>query len=246
MVAYNTRVFAFGRHRTCSKAVEQDSTGCYSFGSIKRFKIILFFLLFTTITHAQIFDSIKVSLGKKPSIRGGLYSRYTFIDGFQKPISGIKLGLSYNNTIRFYFGGSYLKYPYYATIPIVSGSSVIEVPSEIRFWYLFGLTEFVFYKSHKWEFTVPLQLGSGAVNVSYFDHTIKYHQKPRGLFLYEPAISFNYKIFYWIGVGTDVGYRFMGVNNRKDIGIKFNSPVYTFKIIIFWGALYKKYVTPGK
>ncbi len=205
-----------------------------------RIRFVLLFLIFTSVSDAQIFDSIRVSLSKKPAIRGGLYSRYTFIDGFQKPIIGLKVGLSYNNLIRFYFGGAYLKYPYHAHIPIASGSSVIRMPSEIRFWYLFEFTEFVFYKTQKWEFSVPLQLGSGAVKVSYVDNSIQYHQKARPLFLYEPAISFHYKVFYWVGLGSDVGYRFMWVKDRKDIGIKFNSPVYTFRCIIFWGALYKK------
>lgn len=208
--------------------------------------VFLFFFLSAATSHAQIFDSIKVSLTKKPTLRGGIYSRYTFIDGFQKPIYGLKVGLSYNNTIRFYVGGSYLRYPYYAGLPIVSGSSVFNVPSEVKFWYAFEFTEFVFHKTKKWEFSIPLQIGAGAVKVSYLDNNIQYHQKPRALLLYEPAISFHYKVFYWVGVGADVGYRFMWVDNRKEIGVKFNSPVYTFRTIIFWGALYKKYVAPRK
>lgn len=206
----------------------------------RRIIVLAVFLFISAILEGQVLDSIKVSFTKKPTPRGGIYSRYTFIDGFQKPILGIKLGLSYNNTIRFYIGGSYLKYPYYTQLPISSGSSVIRFPSEVKFWYLFEFTEYVFHKNKKWEFSIPLQIGSGAVNVTYFNNQEVHHQKPRLLLLYEPAISFHYKVFYWVGIGADIGYRFMWVRDRKDIGIKFNSPVYTFRTIIFWGEILKK------
>lgn len=203
--------------------------------------LAVLFSLFVFFAQAQIVDSIKVSLKKRPILRGGLYSRYTFIDGFQKPILGLKMGLSYNNTIRFYIGGSFLKYPYYAELPVSSGGVTVKLPSEVKFWYAFEFTEFVFHKTKKWEFSIPLQVGVGAVNVSYFDAGVKYHQKPRIMLLYEPAISFHYKVFYWLGLGADVGYRFMWVNNRKDIGVKFNSPVYTFRMIIFWDQIIKRH-----
>lgn len=211
-----------------------------------RLKIFFLLLFFATALHAQLLDSIKVSLGKKPTLRGGIYSRYTFIDGFQKPILGLKIGLSYNNTVRFYVGGSYLKYPYYSLLPITAGSATVKAPSQVRFWYLFEFTEFVFHRTNKWEFSIPLQVGIGAVNVSYLYNNITYRQKPRMLFLYEPAISFHYKVFYWVGIGADVGYRYMLVNNRKDIGVKFSSPVYTFRTIIFWGEIYKKHFAHKK
>ena len=60
----------------------------------------------------------------------------------------------------------------------------------------------------------------------------------RFVVIYEPGISVSYKIFKWLGAGADIGYRMM-LRNNPAIPEKFNSPIYSFYGIIYWGELYK-------
>ena len=57
-----------------------------------------------------------------------------------------------------------------------------------------------------------------------------------GIILYEPAITGQYKLTKWFGLGFGAGFRLMLVNN-KAIDTKFNSPVYIFKVKVFFAEL---------
>ena len=58
------------------------------------------------------------------------------------------------------------------------------------------------------------------------------------IMLYEPAVAWQYKIVKWFGVGGDVGYRLILIKNDA-IPENFNSPVYSFKAMIYYDELYK-------
>ena len=117
-----------------------------------------------------------------------------------------------------------------------TGSSVIHPALQFRYLNLFF--EYVYYKTGKWHFSLPIQLGLGDSRYKYKVNGEKMVENKHLIFLYEPGVSGQYKINKWLGAGLDVGYRLMLINN-KTIGSRFNSPVYDIKIIIFWGEIYK-------
>ena len=198
--------------------------------------------------YAQIFDSIQTSLKTKPHIIGGFGSKNTFIDGFRSPIFTLRGGLEFNRRISMGVGISWLKRPPYEpaqnNLPFYldkllvepTGSSVIHPALQFRYLNLFF--EYVYYKTGKWHFSLPIQLGLGDSRYKYKVNGEKMVENKHLIFLYEPGVSGQYKINKWLGAGLDVGYRLMLINN-KTIGSRFNSPVYDIKIIIFWGEIYK-------
>jgi len=198
---------------------------------------------------AQVFDSIQASLDKKPTLIGGFSTKNTFIGGFSSPIFTARAGLDFDNRIRMGIGLSWLKLgdykagksnvPFYLDRILTNVSGTHTVHPALQFRYVNLFVEYVYYKAGKWQFSFPIQFGIGDSRYRYKFEGKKVVESKHFIFLYEPAVSGQYKIVKWFGVGLDVGYRIMLISN-KNIGTRFNSPVYDVKALIFWGELYKQ------
>lgn len=223
-----------------------------------RFVFLLFIFLSSFLlgvssgeASAQTLDSIRSSFHTRPHLTGGFGTNTSFINGFDSPIFNLYGGLDFNHHIRTGVGLSWLQLSPYKTgrnnspfyldkiITDVKGRSDTVHPA-LSFRYFDVYAEYIFYKSKRWQFSVPLQLGIGNSKYEYRYKGATFTEYKHLVFLYQPAVSGYYRIFPWFGVGLDVGYRFMIINN-KYIGGKFNSPVYNAYAIVFWDSLYKMF-----
>jgi hypothetical protein len=107
----------------------------------------------------------------------------------------------------------------------------------LKFGYIAFYTDFVFYKTKRWQVSVPLQWGAGLTWFKYNNGAQDISSSKDYLLLYEPGISVQFKIFRWCGLGTDIAYRFTLQNNRE-LRNKLNSPTYGFKFLIWFDQLY--------
>jgi len=111
--------------------------------------------------------------------------------------------------------------------------------AKLKFNYIAYFVEYVFYNRKKWEFSVPIQLGIGSSKYQYTDKDGNEKDVDKNvIILYEPAITGQFKITRWFGVGVGAGFRIMLLNN-KAIEEGFNSPIYIFKLKVFFGEIYK-------
>jgi hypothetical protein len=214
------------------------------FGKIfKGVFFVLFFLVFFSKIYSQVnfIDSIKISLQKKPNLIGNFSTRYAFIDHISSPILNIWGGLNFGNTFRVGAGFAFLKNPYQTDQIINSAIS----PIRIEFNYFNVFAEYVFYRTPKWEFSIPLFFGIGDSYIRYINSNSAIKHTKKLILLYEPVISGHYKLFPWLGIGADIGYRLM-LKNNKSIDRKFNSPVYGFGLLIFTKELYNIYLRKSK
>ena len=207
-----------------------------------RFFLIIVCFCFRTLLFSQIIDSIRVSIHNKARFTCGLSTRYSFITGIKAPIFSAKLGVEFGHKFRVGGGISALedntplyKYKY---IPNSIGK-IDSIKSSLRFNYFCYYVEYVFYKTKHWEFSIPLQMGIGNSRYEYVYSDTLRKENEKIVILYEPVIAGQYKIFDWFGFGANIGYRLMIVNN-KAIQQNFNSPIYSFSMLIFYGELYKK------
>jgi len=226
---------------------------CRSFrkGFSSAFFFFILFCFFCTQSRSQIVDSIRASLEKKPRLIGGLATKNTFINGFRSPIYTARVGLDFDNRIRTGIGISWLKLskydserdntPFYLDKYLVDLSGGHTLHPALQFRYINLFIDYVYYKSGKWQFCIPIQLGVGDSRYKYDLDGKKVVESKHVVLLYEPAVSGQYKITKWFGAGLDVGYRIMILNNDH-IGSKFNSPMYNIKAIIFWEELYQTIV----
>ena len=223
---------------------------CRSFR--KGFSSAFFFLTFLIFCHlkgnSQVLDSLQASLKKTPRLLGGVATKNTFINGFRSPIYTARIGLDFDSRIKFGMGISWLKLskyevgrnntPFYIDKTFADLSGYHTVHPALQFRYVNLFVDYVYYNVGKWQFSVPVQIGIGDSRYKYSYGDENVIEARHIIFLYEPVVSGQYKIIKWFGVGLDVGYRIMVISN-KNIGSKFNSPVYDIKTIIFWGELYK-------
>lgn len=197
--------------------------------------IFLFYVLFIFFfkANAQLLDSFRVILKSKSSIDLRLESRYSFIDNDFAGIRGFRAGVSFRRKLRLGGGFSWLKNDIAEYTFIKNENNIlVATPKYLKLAYICLYADFVFYKTKRWQVSVPIQTGFGA---SWFQYQQQYNLstgKKYFLLLYEPGISTHFKIFKWFGLGADVGYRFVLKNNRY-VGDRFNSPTYAFKIL-FW------------
>lgn len=201
------------------------------------------------ICHSQVVDSVSFSFQKKPRFFIGGASKSTFISGYRSPILTIRAGLDFDHRIRIGAGLSMLKLspyepgrdnsPFYLDKTVTDTAGTYTIHPELLFRYVNVYAEYIYYKSGKWQFSIPIQFGIGGSSYSYTFNGENIRESKQTILLYEPAVSGHYKITKWFGAGLDVGYRLMLINN-KNIGSKFNSPVYDIKVIVFWGEIYRK------
>lgn len=221
--------------------------------NIRHFSLGLFVFVIChlsfVICHSQGFDSIRTSFHKKPRILAGFATKTTFIDGFRSPIFTARAGVEWGRTVRMGAGVSWLKLsryrtgidntPFYLDKVFSDSAGLHTVHPALEFRYVNVFFEYIYFHSRRWQFSVVLQAGAGDSRYKYNFNGETITESPHWILLYEPAVSGQYKLLPWLGVGFDAGLRLMAVTN-KNIGYRFHSPVYDFRAVIFWGNLYRK------
>jgi hypothetical protein len=205
---------------------------------VKKF-LLIFFFFGVTICSAQYMDTLHEVFKNKSSIDARLESRYTFIDNQLANITGFRLGVAFQRKLRLGGGVSWLKSDF--TRVFADDPSVLTSPTHLKylkFGYLCFYADFVFYKTKRWQLSVPILGGLGLI---WYQKKITYDLQSPGrkyfLGLYEPGISVQFKVFRWLGAGSDIGYRFVAKDNKK-ISEQLYSPTYSFKILIWFDQLF--------
>lgn len=178
----------------------------------------------------------------KPHVFGKLDSRHTFISNNNAKIFGCKLGISYNKRLHFGLGYNQLYPPadgfdmkvYYPTSVTTRDSTI----ASLKLFYISSHAEYAYYQTKNWNMSILLQFGLGKTYYRYSLLGGEYRLNESLIFIYEPAISIEYKIMKWVGVGVDAGFRFM-VTDYRNVNQKFNSPTYAFKLLIYYNEIYK-------
>lgn len=186
-------------------------------------------------SKAQFLDSLNLMFRGKSSIDARLESRFSFYKNEAINITGVRLGVAYKRKLRIGGGFSWIKSDYLSDFYEHNSTTgnIDTVAKFLKLGYLCYYIDFVFHRTKRWQLSVPIQAGTG---LSWFQKERPYSFKNKDpkyfLLLYEPGITAQFKIFRWLGLGSDVGYRFVLKNNKK-IGERLLSPTYSFKLL-FW------------
>jgi hypothetical protein len=184
-------------------------------------------------------DSLRSPFSSKPKFLFKFDTRNSFVSNSRRDIFGIKLGMEFDKKVRLGAGVNWLKSPIYKTRYLTSSAGLPDsVEAQLQFRYIAYYVEYVFYRSKRWELSMPFQLGAGYSRYVYNYEGSSFIENRKMILVYEPSISMQYKVFKWLGAGADVGFRLMVLNN-KAIKENFNSPLYAFKVLVWYGELYK-------
>jgi hypothetical protein len=188
---------------------------------------------------AQYLDSLGDVMRGKANIDLRLESRWSFVNNELITISGVRIGAAFEKKLRLGGGLSWLKTPYSQTELTVNenGQSILKT-TYFKLAYLAAYADVVFYKTKRWQLSVPLQIGAGFTwRQEVPQYQLNNMDSKRFLFLYEPGITVQFKLTRWFGLGSDVAYRFTLKNNKK-ISEQLSSPTYSFKIMFWLDQLY--------
>jgi hypothetical protein len=202
----------------------------------------LFVLLITGATnlHAQWSDTISKILHGKIFPTAGFDSRNSFISSNRAHIWGIKVGVDFSGRLQGGIGYNRHDKNLQKDIYFTNETGVRDSTfARLHLSYFSFYIRYVYYKTKRWKFSImPYQLGFGNSRYRYEYNGRELVAGKRFVVLYEPGISVSYKIFQWLGVGADIGYRFM-LRDNPAIPENFNSPTYAFNVQIYWGELFK-------
>ena len=214
---------------------------------MKRVLTIVFFLFLSVPVGAQLLDTLRTFFKHKYSIDVRLESRNSIIKNELTSIRGVRIGLSFKRKLRLGGGISWLKTNGHSWLPtnvtkdfyVRDADGTLKVETRyLKFIYLCHYLDFVFYKTQHWQLSVPIQIGTGYL---WFQDKKSYSFKTKDpkypLFIYEPGITLQYKVFRWLGAGADVTYRF-ALQERKKTGMQLSNLSFTFKALFYFDQLF--------
>lgn len=209
----------------------------------QKFFFVVFMHFACFVVAQPTLDTIKNCFKFKPHPFIKLDSRNSFISNSRAKITGCKLGVDYANRLQFGLGFNLLyPSPSYFDEPISyvnSDGLAVTANGALKLWYVSAHTEYAYYKTPQWRLSILLQFGGGKTYYQYRNSMgLKQEARQSLVFIYEPAISIEYKVIRWLGIGADTGFRFM-ITNYNNVNQKFNSPTYAFKLLIYYNEIYK-------
>lgn len=180
-------------------------------------------------------DSVYASLHGRISLGGGFDSRNSFISNRRAHIWGIKAAAEFGELVQLGMGYNRLDDDIQRMIFFNgAGNEPDSAQCALRMDYFSWYARYTFYRKGRWKFSViPFQLGIGRSRWMYRSNDDKNYLYKRTIIVYETGFSISFRICRWLGVGTDLGVRYL-VRDNPAIPDKFNSPTYAFYGIIYW------------
>lgn len=181
---------------------------------------------------------------KKWKMIFALDARRSFLHEQQIKINGIRVGAAHNGVSRFGLGFYTLKNK------INIDGLAEEVPdahdepnSRVTFSFTTFFYEKVFYKSKRWEISLPASHGIGSLNSEYRNNLGNYKKLKNDSFsVMSLGVNTNFYILPWLYPRVMIGYRF-AFNADEKIRQSFTKPIYALGISLNPLGAYKSYKT---
>ena len=204
--------------------------------------ILILFLTFSVKaqfddeTPPEFEETFNKSLHIKPSLDIKFDSRFSFIRNSNVKTFGLKVGLNFNQRVKFGLGLNNMISTSATKIANIDDTVAVN----INYSYWSPYIEYVYYSSKKWEFSLITQIGLGEAKYSYLDAIGNEQTAAKTTILtYEPAMQIDYRIVRWVALGTGIGYKLELYNNGGGVTENFSSPQYIFKVKIYLGKIYR-------
>lgn len=183
-----------------------------------------------TNTH----DSIYNSMHGRISLAGGLDSRNSFISNRKAQIWGIKAAAELGELIQLGIGYNRLDDDITRLVYFQGVAGADSAVAGLRMDYWSWYARYVFYRKGRWKFSIiPFQLGIGRSRYMYERNDKKFYTHQKAIVVYETGFSISFRVCRWLGVGGDIGVRYL-LKKNPSIPEKFNSPQYALYGIIYW------------
>ena len=190
--------------------------------------IFLFICFFYGYAGAQFLDSIQSAINQKGSFSFSFNSRNSYITTASAHIWGFMVGVRFDRKVAIGGGINVLNSPIVKTENIEGQ----DVQAKLNFSFVSYYVEYLFKLSKHWEIDVPLSIGIGGSSFTYTLAGLPQVSDKRTVIPLEPSVEVDYDFNKFWGLYIQTGYRWMLVNN-KYINENFNSPTYSFGLLIY-------------
>lgn len=193
-------------------------------------------MLCCTVTYAQrinLSDSLSHIFQEKKGLSAKYDGKNAMVSGRNSKTNSIKLGLSFGK--RFSIG---LGYNWLST-DIVQLNIAERKEQFVKLRYVAPYAEYIFFRKNNWEASIPVQIGVGKSFLSYEKNGNGPRVGESWTWLYEPAMTVEYKFFGMIGVGVGGGYRIM-LKDNNNLDTRFTSPIYTWRVRLIFEEIFRK------
>lgn len=184
------------------------------------------FIIYAQNLRAQFFDSIQTSLTYKPTLDFKLESRNSFFANEWALISGIRVGLNFNETFRTGVGYSWLRKEIQHTI------SIENKPTQADYFFHYGTVygEYTFYNVKPFSLTIFASVGGGRSWDRYINSDgNRQTANSAFVFVYEPYMTGMVDVLKYFSVGGGMGFR-IAASGNKFSNQRLNTLIYVFKL----------------
>lgn len=188
----------------------------------------LFLFAFGSYAGAQLIDSIQAAINRKGTFSFNFNSRNSTITTTAAHIWGFMVGVCFDRKISIGGGFNTLNSPVIRQENIDTQS----VKAQLSFSYFSYYVEYLFRVGKHWEIDIPVSVGLGSSSFSYALAGKALVTDKRTVIPIEPSVEVDYDFNKFWGLYVQAGYRWMLVNN-KYINENFNSPTYSFGLLIY-------------
>ena len=162
---------------------------------------------------------------------------------------GFRMGVQYNHRIKLGLGLLELS-PNAVVSPITVLEDTVQMTTNgsLRARYFSISAEYIYYNQFPWQLSIlPFDLGIGGAHYNYNSTTRKSQQLETpdvALVFYQPALTAQYSIVKWFGIGASAGYR-ATLFASKDVKEDFNAPWFSVEVRLFMDEIYKSVFANG-
>lgn len=191
-------------------------------------------LTMASVVNAQLLDTLNYSWQQPRKPFFGLDFSKSFGNNFGADVYGYRGGVVQNK--RLYYGLGYyrLNTDKVANLNVTdaSGNDTV-VPGKLKLRFITLNAEYVFFKTRKFQTSVPLNIGFGHSFFQYFkqrSETEKTAKNNTALCTF--GIAANYKLVSWAGIGLGTSFA-TTLGTNKSNNQNFNALTYSFGLKIF-------------
>lgn len=187
-------------------------------------------------------DSLTLAFTEEPRFVAKIETRNSFITGNPVQFRGVKAGYQFGETVVLGVGYHWLSSKLKQPLVVNTADGQQTVDARIRFDYVSPHFEYTFYRKNNWLISLPVQIGFGRSSLEHQWDGEKRKTKFGSVILYEPAMSVEYRVLKYIGLGAGIGFRLMLLNNQS-IDENFNSPTFSLRVRVLFGKMYRDWVS---
>ncbi|HXP52339.1 MAG TPA: hypothetical protein VN922_20460 [Bacteroidia bacterium] len=194
---------------------------------MKKLFIITVICCSSLFTKAQLIDTIQKAITRKATFAFSFTSRNSFITTYSAYIFGYSVGVTFDKKLTI--GGGFN-----ALNSIITKDKTIDgitVKEDLNFVYFSYFVQYAINLTKHWKlYIMPFCVGVGGSSYQY-TYKLTYNiEDSYTVVPYEPQVELDYNFNRWLGLYTQVGYRFMILNNPT-IPQNFNSPIYSYGVL---------------